>query len=377
VHAPSRLALALAALLPLAAPGCRRLPLSLRTATAADTAWVGVAVGLQSPERYVNVFKGVQLALDELNERPPEGAPVLAMRRPPSGVRSHVDVAIAFRDDPGVVAVVGHTESDPTIDAAVVYDDREHDGVHALAAVTPSASGTMVTRVSDWVFRVAPPVTQQAEAIARHADSLGLRRVVLVYRNDIGYKDFQRAFTAEFSRLGGTVVERLPFVEEIDDFGAYGRHIAALRADGLILGGNGSDALRALRALKAAGATPLMISVNPPGSSESDPERLFAGAHYLATFAPGHRITATSPAFERSFAARFGRAPDHWAALGYDAARLIGEAVQLAGADRRGVRDAIAAVGRTRPPYVGAAGEIRFDAEGDPVQKQMLVLEAR
>ena len=39
-----------------------------------DTLWVGVAVGLTSPERYVNVFEGVQLALDQLNQQRPSGS---------------------------------------------------------------------------------------------------------------------------------------------------------------------------------------------------------------------------------------------------------------------------------------------------------------
>ena len=38
-----------------------------RAAARADTAFVGVAVGLTSPERYVNVFEGVQMALEQLN----------------------------------------------------------------------------------------------------------------------------------------------------------------------------------------------------------------------------------------------------------------------------------------------------------------------
>src|SRR4051812_24870069 len=82
-----------------------------------DTAFVGVAVGLQSPERYVNVYKGVQLALDELNAARPKGAPVLALRRAPDTAKATVQIATAFRDDPSVIGVVGHTESDATISA--------------------------------------------------------------------------------------------------------------------------------------------------------------------------------------------------------------------------------------------------------------------
>ena len=81
----------------------------------ADTAYVGVAVGLTNPERYTHLFDGVALAFDSLNRIRPEGAPPLALRRAPSAADSPVKIATAFRDDPSIVAVIGHTESDATI----------------------------------------------------------------------------------------------------------------------------------------------------------------------------------------------------------------------------------------------------------------------
>src|SRR5687768_1932801 len=116
--------------------GCARAGVS--SGAAGDTAFVGVAVGLQSPERYVNVYRGAQLALDDLNARRPAGAPVLALRRGAAGVASHVELAASFVADEGVVGVVGHTESDPTIDASAIYEDRRGAGRRALVAVSPT-----------------------------------------------------------------------------------------------------------------------------------------------------------------------------------------------------------------------------------------------
>jgi len=73
--------------------------------------------------------------------------------------------------------------------------------------------------------------------------------------------------------------------------------------------------------------------------------------------------------FERAF----NRRPDHWGALSYDAAMLIGRAAQAVGANRRAVRDWIASVGRSQPAYAGATGEIRFDDTRNPVDKVALV----
>jgi hypothetical protein len=99
------IAMAAAALLAAGTSGCSGIAHGYSAGS--DSVYVGVAVGLQTPSRYVNVFNGVQLALDELNASRPSGAPPLAMRRAPTDVATSVQVAAAFRDDPSVVGVVG------------------------------------------------------------------------------------------------------------------------------------------------------------------------------------------------------------------------------------------------------------------------------
>lgn len=344
----------------------------------ADTAWVGVAVGLQAPERYVNVFRGVQLALDDLNAHRSPHAPILALRRAPSSVRSHVELAAAFVADPGVVGVVGHTESEPTIDAAAVYEDRAGHGARALVAVSPTANGTFVTRVNDWVFRVCPVVTRQAAALARYAsDTLHLPSVAIVYRNDASGKDFARAFSAEFERGGGMVVERDPFVEASPDFDAFAIRMTRRGARGVVFSGNAPEARTLVRAVRAAGGREVVLTTNPPAAGDTAAARELAGARYVSLFA-AQLATDSAPArFTREFTRAAGAAPDHWGALAYDAAMLIGRAVQEVGPDRVRVRDWIAATGREHAAYEGATGRIAFDSVGDPIDKQVLVREVR
>ena len=355
-----------------AGTGCGRL--AGGGAASRDTVYVGVAVGLQSPERYVNVFRGTQLALDDLNARRPGGAPVLALRRPSASARSHVDVAAAFVADDAVIGVVGHTESEPTIDAAPIYEDRAGGGRRALVAVSPTANGTLVTRVNDWVFRVCPVVSRQAEALARFAsDSLQLASVAVVYRNDASGKDFARAFAAEFERGGGRVVERDPFVEEFPEFDAFATRIARRGARGVVFSGNAPEARRLIGALRVAGADAAFLATNPPALGDSAAVRDFAGAHYLSLFDPRLTADSASDRFARAFQQRVGAPPDHWAALAYDAAMLIGRGVHAAGADRRRVRDWVSGVGRSAPAHQGVSGRIAFDSIGDPREKAVLV----
>src|SRR5690606_26880802 len=82
--------------------------------------------------------------------------------------------------------------------------------------------------------------------------------------------------------------------------------------------------------------------------------------------------------FAGQFRAAYGREADSFAALGYDATRLLALAAAEGGADRSSIREYLAGVGRGgRPAYAGVTGEIRFDDNGDPVAKPFRIGEIR
>jgi branched-chain amino acid transport system substrate-binding protein len=344
----------------------------------ADTLYVGVAVGLQAPERYADVFNGVQIALNELNAKRPSGSRPLGLRRAPADAKAATQVAAAFRDDPNVIGVVGHTESDPTISAAAVYDDHENGGRNAIVAVSPTAGAGNVTRASEWVFRVCPVVSQQATTLARYvADSLGLNRVAIIYRNDVSGREFLGTFASTVKARGRQLLERDPFAEEIAEFDLYAARLAAKKPDGVVAFANSSDVRKIVRALRGAGIGPIVVSTNGPSAQDlardSMAVRDFTGLKYLALFLPERAQTTSGRSFVAEFQRTFNRKPDHWGALSYDAAMLIGRAAHAAGPNRRAVRDWIASVGRGQPAYDGATGEIRFDDTRNPVDKVALV----
>jgi branched-chain amino acid transport system substrate-binding protein len=335
-----------------------------------DTAYVGVAVGLTSPERYAHLFEGVQLAFDSLNKVRPAGAPPLAIRRALADADSPVKIATAFRDNPAVVAVIGHTESDATLAAAPVYADREHDGRNPILAVT-SATALAVSRVSPWIYRTNANVAEQGRVLARFvADSLTLRRAGVLYRNDQMGKDFVRAFADEFEKRGGAVIERDPFTESINDFDGYARRLAKEAAPSVVISGNSPQVREMIRALHRAGVSPAVLATNGPSASDTAD---FTGLRYVMLFSAKRPVSDVGAQFVSAFTNKSGHAPDHWGALGYDAALMIGRAVHETGADRKAIRDWFASIGRTRPAFAGAMGPITFDANRDPVGKPVLI----
>ena len=336
-----------------------------------DTAYVGVAVGLSAPERYAHMFEGVQLAFDSLNRHRASGVPPLALRRAPKSADSPVKIASAFRDDPSIVAVIGHTESDATMAAAPVYGDRAHGGKDPVPVFTP-AGAVAVTRVSPWIYRVNVTIAEQGRVLARYADSLGLKRAGILYRNEPSGKDFASAFTEEFAKHGGVVTERDPFTEDIWDYDAYAKRLVKTGAQIVAVAGNSPQARATIHALHLAGGTQVVISTNGPSAKDTGD---FRGLRHIVLYSPERPVASEGATFATLFKAQYDTPPDHWAALGYDAAMMIGLAVHEVGPNRKAIHDWFGTIGHGHPAHNGATGSIAFDENRDPVGKKLLVAE--
>ncbi|PYP62145.1 MAG: hypothetical protein DMD26_16280, partial [Gemmatimonadetes bacterium] len=104
-----------------------------------------------------------------------------------------------------------------------------------------------------------------------------------------------------------------------------------------------------------------------------DDRELFRGVRYTSFYDATRPTDGEGKQFLAEYTKRFGQPPTSQAALSYDAAMLIGRAALAVGADRRRIRDWVAAVGTTAQPMHGITGEIRFDGHGDAVGKSVLI----
>jgi branched-chain amino acid transport system substrate-binding protein len=70
--------------------------------------------------------------------------------------------------------------------------------------------------------------------------------------------------------------------------------------------------------------------------------------------------------FVRAFSKKYDVPPDAFAALGYDATKLVARAITKGGKDRKAIRDYIASLSAEHP-FEGVAGSIYFGETGDPL----------
>ena len=97
-----------------------------------------------------------------------------------------------------------------------------------------------------------------------------------------------------------------------------------------------------------------------------------ADAFYL----PDERRSRLGRVFAAKFQTTFNYAPDHRAALSYDAATLLAEAAWGANGDRQAMRAWLLGNGGSgpgRPAHEGVTGPIRFTPERNAELKRILI----
>jgi len=336
-----------------------------------------VAIGLAGPfsqARGASMLRAAQLAVNQINARRGiRGLPLELRIVDDSGSEdTAVRAAERLYADPTVVAVVGHLSSGPTIAAARVYGA----GPNPVAMISPSASSPDLSGVSPWVFRVCPSDLQHGPELARFAwQTLGARRAGIIYLNNDYGRGVRGTFAAEFTRLGGDVVETDPYVAATPSLEPY---LSRLRRgagiDVLLVAGEPPGAELVLREMAALGVRwPVLGGDALTGIEAAGGGTLAEGVHISSAYLPDRRDERNA-AFVADYARAFpGMRPDHRGAGAYDAVQLVARAVERAGADRAAVRDYVAHVGQGRAQFEGVTGPIAFDAKGDVRGKSVVI----
>ncbi|HZI22154.1 MAG TPA: ABC transporter substrate-binding protein [Gemmatimonadales bacterium] len=338
-----------------------------------------MVIGLAGPfsqPRGASMLRGAQLAVNQINARGGVRGRTLELRvADDSGNEdTAVRVAGALYADPAVVAVVGHLASGTSLAAARVYGG----GSDPVAMISPSASSPELSGISPWVFRVCPSDLQHGPELARYAwQALGARRAGIIYENDDYGRGVRSTFAAEFTHLGGTVVEADPYVATTASLEPYLSRMrrgagAGGGVDVLLLAGERPGAELALREMHSLGLSWPVLGGDALTGIEADGP-LAEGVRVSSAYLPDQRDDRNTT-FIADYARAFpGQRPDHRGAGAYDAVRLVARAAEVGGARRRGVRDYLAQVGHGRAAFQGVTGTIAFDGNGDVPGKTVVI----
>ncbi len=306
--------------------------------------------------------RGIELAMEQVNAAGGiHGRKVVLRERDDSasGTRAAA-IAQEFVADPDVVAVVGHVNSGAMVAAAHVYDGH-------LAAVATTASAPALTGISPWVFRVISSDAANGVTLARFAAAHGWKRVALLYENNSYGRGLAEAFRDSYIEAGGGAVVSLDPVDaaerNLEPYVAYYK----LQSPDVVFGATTEDLSRALvQEVRKQGLAASLMGADGWTGLVRDTvtaEGVYVGAPFTAT---DPRDEATQ--FVETYKTRYGMEPDAYAALAYDGARVVLQAIAAAGTDRSQIRDYLATMDAKQALH-GVTGVIRFASSGDPVEK--------
>jgi len=274
--------------------------------------------------------------------------------------------ATTLCQDPAVLGVVGHVNSNVSISASSVY------AACGLAMLTPMSSNPGVTdRGLPNVFRLTNRDDHKGPGLAAYLyRRAGKRRAVVVDDQTAYGRGLADLFAGAFAKLGGTVVAR-PTVKVGDrDFQTL---LAGLPAgfDVMFFGGI-AEAPYLLQQMRERGLNQLFTCgdgcwnvkgfIQPAGAAATRGEGVL-----ILSAAPAIGRVPGSAAFAERYTQRFGPIANY-ALNSYDSARLVIVAIQQAASARGGLPsrgEVVAALRRLQYQGIAYTRPVSWDAKGD------------
>lgn len=283
-----------------------------------------------------------------------------------------VRVAQRITSDPGVLAVIGHYNSRATLAAGPLYQAA------GIPEITSTSTNPAIAALGDYVFRVVGHDGEQAKALANAVWQEGHRTtLVFVDPEDAYSRGLAENFQRLYERLGGRVITNAFTVN-----GEIRITVDPREAGAILVTGEYADAGKIARMVREMGVTAPILggdAVYSQGLFASGGEaargvRATAFYHYTVRNSP---LLPKAEEFAKQFEAAMYAPPNHNMATSYDAASLILNALREGAAGRQAVQGYLAAIGRSRPAYIGVTGKIAFDANGEAVGKPWVLVRAR
>lgn len=282
-----------------------------------------------------------------------------------------VNAATKLISDDKVKVVVGPAVTANVIaESQVATDDK-------IPVVAPDATSSEVTvengQVKPYIFRSCFIDPQQGTVMAKFAtENLKAKTAVIYVDNSTDYsKSLGKVFKEKFEAAGGKVLDQQAFVAKDQDFKATLTTLKAANADVIFVPAYYEEVGKIVKQARELGITcPILGTDGWDDSKVAD----IAGADALNnTFFSTHYSDKDDSVkgFVEAFKQEYGHMPNVFAALGYDAGKMIVDAIKRAGSDDpEKIRQALE---ETKDLQVGT-GTITMDKNHNPI-KQAVILE--
>jgi branched-chain amino acid transport system substrate-binding protein len=266
-----------------------------------------------------------------------------------------------------VVAIIGEVASSKTLEAAPIAQAAK------IPLLATAATNPKVTQTGDYVFRVCFTDDFQAVVIARFVLEK-LKEKNIAFMTDVK-QDYSVGLTNiakdYLAKNGGNVVKEQSYSSGDKDFRAQLTDIKSANPDVIIITGYYPEASLIAKQARQFGIKATLVGGDGWDGSSLIPVggKAIEGAYFSNHFS----TEDTSPLvqdFVKKYKAKYNAVPDAFAALGYDATKLLADAIKRAGStDSEKIRAAV----QDTEGFPGVSGKITIGKDRNAVKSAVIL----
>lgn len=270
--------------------------------------------------------------------------------------------------DDGVVAVLGDVTSKPSIAVA------EASAEIGLPVISATATHPDVTTYGENVFRVCFLDPFQGKTMSKFAaDTVKAKKVAVMYNTSDDYSDgVAKAFKESAEQLGLEVTAFEGYGAADIDFKTQLTKIAQTKPDAILFPDYYAKVALIVEQARGVGITSTLLGADGWDGVAATVDAGNKEVLENTYFCNHYSVQDTSErvqSFIKAYTDKYGEAPSAFAALGYDAAYVLANAIDKAGStEKEAVVTAIAAT-----EYDGVTGKMTFDAERNPIKSVSII----
>lgn len=309
-------------------------------------------------------FKGVRLAVEKINraggilDHPLE---VIEMRAATPLEAKEKALAIVAQE---VVGVISTTISDCSFAMAPVFQEAH------IPMIMSISTNPKITLVGDYIFRVCFTDPFQGVVMAQFAlEDLHAKTAVVLKKSDSSYSlGLAETFQDAFRQEGGIILWEGQYLGKDIDFREQLNMVKQLQPDVVFVPGHSKDCDLLLQQAQSMGIQTSFLGGDGWGRIGAA-----ASGHYFSHHWHPQTVTPISQAFVEQHRQQYGDEQVYaGAALAYDAMMVLADAIQRAqSVDPQQIRAALAMT----KDFQGVTGTITFDEQGDPINKDAVILQ--
>ncbi len=319
---------------------------------------------------------GAKLAFKEINANGgvlgKQIQPVIADNKGEPAESTNAMTKVITQDK--VVAVTGFTVSSCGIAGSTVAEVNKTPFVAAATTNPKVTLDEKSGKAKDYVFRACFIDPFQGTVAANFAlNSLNVKTAVVLIDNSSDYsKGLSQFFKASYTKGGGQILAEEAYLQKDQDFKAILTKIKALNPELIYLPGYYEEVGKIIKQAREMGITVPFLggdAWDSPKLAEIAGPAPLNNTHFT-NFYSNEDTSPASRAFVEAYKKEYNQVPDSMAAMGYDAAYLLVDAIKRANStEGEKIREALVAT----QGFKSVSGDMNLTSTHDAIRSAVII----